>query len=99
MFENVFDVIEKNKMFKSGDIVGVACSGGSDSMALLHFLNVNRERFDIEVIAIHVNHNTRENDLRDQEFVSNYCKENGIRFYKFKIEALALARKKGRTLE
>ena len=99
MLENVFDVIEKNKMFKSGDIVGVACSGGSDSMALLHFLNANRERFDIEVIAIHVNHNTRENDLRDQEFVANYCKENGIRFYKFKIEALSIARKKGGSLE
>ena len=99
MLENVIDVIEKNKMFKSGDIVGVACSGGSDSMALLHFLNANRERFDIEVIAIHVNHNTRENDLRDQEFVANYCKENGIRFYKFKVEALAIARRKGGSLE
>ena len=99
MFENAFEAIEKNKMFKSGDIVGVACSGGSDSMALLHFLNANREKFDIEVIAVHVNHNTRDNDLRDQEFVASYCRENGIRFYKFKIEALSIARKKGETLE
>ncbi|MBQ7602629.1 MAG: tRNA(Ile)-lysidine synthetase, partial [Clostridia bacterium] len=48
MFENVFDAIQRHKMFNSGDIVGVACSGGSDSMALLHFLNTNREKFDIE---------------------------------------------------
>ena len=99
MFENVFDAIQRYKMFNSGDIVGVACSGGSDSMALLHFLNTNREKFDIEVIAIHVNHNTRENDLHDQEFVASYCREHGIRFYKFKIEALTLARKKGQTIE
>ena len=56
MLDNALEVIQKYKMFNSGDIVGVAVSGGSDSMALLHFLNSNREKFDIEVIAIHVNH-------------------------------------------
>lgn len=99
MLDNALEVIQKYKMFNSGDIVGVAVSGGSDSMALLHFLNSNREKFDIEVIAIHVNHNTRENDYRDQEFVASYCREHGIRFYKFKIEALAIAKKKGQTME
>lgn len=99
MFEKAIEAIDDNKMFKSGDIVGVACSGGSDSMALLHFLNANRERFDIEVVAVHVNHNTRDNDLRDQEFVSSYCRENGIRLYKFKVDALVIAHKKGETLE
>jgi len=97
--EKAFEAIKNNKMFKSGAIVGVAVSGGPDSMALLHFLNENRDKLDIEVLAIHINHNTRENDERDQDFVCSYCREHRIRFHKFKIEAKLIAKNKGLTLE
>ena len=97
--EKAFRTIEDNKMFQPGCVVGVACSGGSDSMALLHFLNTNREKLDIEVVAIHVDHGTRANDVRDALFVADYCKENRIRFHKFKVECKVLARKKKLTME
>ncbi|MBQ8762172.1 MAG: tRNA lysidine(34) synthetase TilS [Clostridia bacterium] len=97
--EKAFKTIEENKMFQPGCVVGVACSGGSDSMALLHFLNTNREKLDIEVVAIHVDHNTRANDVRDALFVADYCKENRIRFHKFKVEGKVIAKKKKMTLE
>ena len=97
--EKAFRTIEDNKMFQPGCVVGVACSGGSDSMALLHFLNTNREKLDIEVVAIHVDHGTRANDVRDALFVADYCKENRIRFHKFKVECKVLARKKKLTIE
>ena len=97
--QKAFDAIKKYEMFKPGCVVGVAVSGGSDSMALLHFLNENKDKLDIEIIAIHVNHTTRVNDDRDQVFVEDYCKEHRIRFHKFKIEATRIARNRGLTME
>ena len=97
--EKVINLIKEQKMFSPGNVVGIAVSGGSDSMALLHFLFNNREIFDIEVVALHVNHNTRENDKRDLYFVEDYCKQNGIRFYKFSVEARRLIKQKGYSME
>ena len=37
--DNVLDYIKKHNMIKSGEIIGVACSGGRDSISLLHYLN------------------------------------------------------------
>ena len=97
--EKALEAIQKYNMFKPGMIVGVAVSGGPDSMALLHYLNANKEKLDIDVMAIHVNHCTRANDDSDQEFVREYCKENRIKFYKFKVEALKIMKSKGMTME
>ena len=37
--ENVLEFIKKNNMIQPGEIIGVACSGGRDSITLLHYLN------------------------------------------------------------
>ncbi len=99
VFEKVLELVKKQNMFPSGSVVGVACSGGSDSMSLLHFLNTNRDKLDIEIVAIHIDHGTRDNDARDAYFVEDFCRENHIRFQKFKVEAKVLAKQKGWTME
>ena len=50
--EKVIDYINKNKMFKAGQTIGVGVSGGIDSMSLLHFLNSIKEDRDIDIVAI-----------------------------------------------
>lgn len=97
--EHILDTIKENKLVKPGDVVAVACSGGSDSMALLHKLKTLEDELDIEVIAVHVNHSIRENAERDAEVVQNYCKENRIRCYKFKVDVPKLAKAKALSLE
>ena len=96
---SALEFIKRNKLFKSGEIIGVGCSGGSDSIALLHFLASNKENFDIDVVAIHVDHGIRENSNRDAEFVKEKAEEFGVRYYKFKIDAPKLAKEKGQSLE
>ena len=93
------DFIKQNKLFKSGDIVGVGCSGGSDSIALLHYLAMNQEKFDIEVVAIHVDHGIRENSYIDADFVREKAREFGVRYYKFRVDALKVANEKGVSVE
>lgn len=97
--ESAIQLIEKTKMLKSGEIIGVGVSGGADSMALLNFLQENAEKYDIEVVAIHVDHGIRESSADEAEFVRQKAKEMGVRFYKFRVDAPKLAKEKGESLE
>ena len=97
--DKVLDFIKANKLIKQGEIIGVACSGGRDSMALLHFLNDNKTQLDCQVIAINIDHCIREHSDADSEFVMNYCKENGIKAYTFKVDALKIAREEKLSVE
>lgn len=54
-------------------IVGV--SGGSDSIALLHYLYQKNE---YSLVCVHVNYHKRSTSMRDQVTVENICKENDI---------------------
>ncbi len=97
--DNILNTIKENKLVKAGDVVAVACSGGTDSMALLHKLKSLEEELDIEVIAVHVNHSIRENAEVDANLVQDYCRKNHIRCYKFKVDVPKLAKAKALTLE
>lgn len=54
----------------------VACSGGKDSMMVLHFLLKGRR--DVEVL--HVNHNTQYAHTAES-FIKNFCQKNNIPFH------------------
>jgi len=97
--ERVIDFIKQNNMIKSGEIIGVACSGGRDSICLLHFLNSIKAELDCEVVAVNVDHGIRSTSALDTEFVMQFCKDNHIRAYKFKAEALKVAKEEKLTIE
>ena len=97
--ENVIDFIKEHNMIKSGEIIGVACSGGRDSISLLHYLNSIKHELDCEVVAINVDHGIRQLSSIDTEFVMQFCKEHKIRAYKFKGEALKVAKEEKLTVE
>lgn len=59
------------------DILVVGCSGGPDSMCLLHILNT---KFENKLVCVHINHNIREESTEELEFVKNYCEKNSIIF-------------------
>lgn len=80
--DQVLSFIREHRLIQSGDRVVVACSGGSDSMALLHFLHEERNSLQIEVSAVHVNHMLRgEESEDDRRFVERFCSERLIPFY------------------
>ncbi len=97
--ENVIDYIKENNLIKSGEIIGVACSGGRDSISLLHYLNSIKHELDCEVVAINVDHGIRQTSAFDTEFVMQFCKDHKIRAYKFKGEALKVAKEEKLTIE
>lgn len=72
-------------MIAPDDIIGVGVSGGIDSMVLLHFLQNLQSELRFKLIAIHVDHSIRENSASDAAFVQNYCAQNQIKFFNYKV--------------
>lgn len=99
VMDYVLEFIKENQLIKPGEIIGVACSGGRDSICLLHYLNSIKSELDCEIVAVNVDHGIRVHSALDTEFVSQFCKEHGIRFYKFKAEALKVAKEEKLTIE
>ncbi len=97
--DEVLDYIKKHNLIKPGEVIGVACSGGVDSICLLHYLNSIKNDLDCEIVAVNVDHGIRANSALDTEFVMQFCKDHGIRAYKFKGEAVKVSKEEGLTLE
>ena len=53
-------------------------SGGADSMALFHLLYANKEKLDIKLVALHVNHGLRNESDSEEIFITDYCKKLGV---------------------
>lgn len=97
--DKIKNSIIKNKLILPGETVGVACSGGIDSMCLLVALNEISRELNFKVIAVNVDHCIRETSAKDSEFVVNFCKKNDIPVKAFKIDALKLAQDKKISVE
>lgn len=72
--------VRDDKLFVRGDVVLVACSGGPDSMAMLHALAMLRKTMGHLVVAHGVDHGLREEAGRELELVDSLCKTLGISF-------------------
>lgn len=97
--KNILKIINEKKLFKRNETIGIAVSGGMDSMALLHYLANLQEELDFEIVAIHIDHSLRESSSQDAFFVLNYCKKNRIRSYKFKVDVNKLASENSQSIE
>ena len=68
--DKAYEFLMNEIHIKYGDSVVLGVSGGPDSMALLHLMIRIKKAIDIEVICVHVNHNTgRPGQAEEQEFV------------------------------
>lgn len=79
LLDKVYEFTMNRGIFSKGDRVLAALSGGADSTALLSVLCALKEKLEIEVSALHMNHNLRgEESLRDEEFCRTLCKRLGV---------------------
>lgn len=100
MKSNVIAAIDKYNMIKENDTIVVGVSGGADSMALLHFLLNESDNLKIKVIVAHINHCLRgEESDRDEKFVSDYCRDNGVIFYSCRSNIKSEASEYGISVE
>ena len=69
---------------KPGDAVGVACSGGADSVALLHLLK--RSSLALDITALHVDHGLHEASASHAEFVAELASAQDMKCDVIRVE-------------
>ena len=93
MLEKIaLNTILNNNLICNNDHIVVGVSGGADSICLLHFLYSIKDRFNLKITAVHINHLMRgeESDL-DNKFVVEFCDKLNIpiKVFSFDINKIA----------
>ena len=74
-----------NSILKDNTKIVLGLSGGPDSMCLFHVLNSLKDKYNLEIICAHVNHNTRKENQKERDFVKEYCLKNKAIFEEMTI--------------
>jgi tRNA(Ile)-lysidine synthase len=75
----VADIIARYSIASAGDCLGVAVSGGADSIVLLHILHRLSAAFRFELCLIHINHRLRGSESdQDEAFVTCSAQSLGL---------------------
>lgn len=101
MLETLVDTtIKRYNLISLGDRVGVAVSGGVDSMVLLNVLYTLSRRSGFYVCALHFEHGIRsEESVGDMHFVEQQCEAMHIPFYAGSADVPVIAAQTGENLE
>ena len=100
MLNKVIDYIKENELIQQDDQILVALSGGPDSVCLLHILYELKNKFNLTLGAIHINHMLRgkESD-NDEKYIDKLCDELGINHYVKRINIECVAKAENVSLE
>lgn len=71
----ILETVKKYELFDKKSVVIVAVSGGSDSMALLHFMKHYATQYQLSLVVAHVNHKKRKNSELDELLVKQIAAE------------------------
>lgn len=84
--------IDDNLLLEKGDNVVMGVSGGADSVALFLTLFSLRERYDLKLFVVHVNHGIRKEAKDEAAYVKDLCEERNIPFYLKEADVCELAK-------
>src|SRR5260370_9484221 len=92
--------LKKLEMMRPGDRVGVAVSGGADSVALLLLLVELREKLGIVLSVVHFNHKLRgKASDEDEKFVAKVAAKHGLEFHSASVDVAKKAKEERANLE
>lgn len=92
--------ITDNEIFKHGDSVLLGVSGGADSTCLLYVLNDLKEKFDLKLLVVHVNHGIRGEEAdRDAMHVKKMCEKLNVPFRLKEIDVPSISKETGKSEE
>src|SRR2546429_257337 len=92
--------IQKEGLLRPGDRVGVAVSGGADSVALLLLLLELRDKLGIVLSVVHFNHKLRGGASEaDEAFVAKLDAKHGLEFHSASADVAKKAKKERANLE
>jgi len=100
MLERVEKTITRYSMFQPDQRVGVAVSGGADSVCLLYILHELAPRWNLRLTVLHLDHKLRGEESRlDAAFVRELAKPLDLPFEFVETDVAAICRETGENLE
>jgi tRNA(Ile)-lysidine synthase len=98
--ERVLSHVRKQELLKAGERVGVAVSGGIDSVALMRLLLELRGELGIVLSVVHFNHKLRGAESDDDErFVAELARSHNLEFHCDSDDVAEHAHAEGVSLE
>lgn len=98
VIDRVAGIISRYSMFPQNARVGIAVSGGADSVCLLHALHQLRGTWNLHLTVVHINHLLRGGESDgDEQFVRELAYSLGLEIVSERINVAALAN--GQNLE
>jgi tRNA(Ile)-lysidine synthase len=92
--------IVNSSLFRPGQRIAVAVSGGADSVALLRRLLEERHQLGIVLSVVHVHHGIRHAAAEeDAAFVAGLAEAHDLPFHLYRTDAPAAAAANRETLE
>ncbi len=90
----------RSALFHAGERVGVAVSGGPDSVLLLDFMRRLAREVGLGLAVVHFNHHLRgEESDADETFVSESARDLGLEFIRGEADVAQVAHEQRRNLE
>jgi tRNA(Ile)-lysidine synthase len=99
MRQEVYRYILDHRLVEPGQRLLVACSGGGDSVALLHLLWSLSAQLEVQIHAAHLDHGMRPEGGSDAVFVTGLCAAWGIPLTRDRVDVPARAREQKLGLE
>lgn len=100
MLRAVKAFIQREELVQAGDWVVIACSGGPDSLALLHIMWRLRPELGIKLAAAHVDHMLRGTAAQaDAQFVRDFCDRLQLPCHLAVVDVPARVKASGQSVE
>ena len=95
------DLLEKvekycitNKLIEKGDRIVVGVSGGPDSLCLLSLLNSLKDKYELRLIVVHINHSLREEADFEENYVKEIATKLNLNFFSKKVDINMLSKER-----
>ena len=94
---NIFNTIErftqKNNLINNNDVIIIGLSGGPDSVFLLHFFIHLQKKYNLTLIAAHLNHEWRPEADQEEQLCRELAQKLNVTFVSEKLSLLSHAPK------
>lgn len=99
LFDEILDFALTKRLFYKNQKIGIAVSGGSDSVLLFYFFKHIKKAFNLDLLLLHFNHKIRPDSDADEQFVEYLAKENSIELCKESKDVPKISKESKKGLE